>query len=84
MIPSDTQIDREIRALPGLGRMQAINRIRSREWIMQTRRDARHCPLVMFAEASDDFDSMADTLADDLAKYRARCDAALARTQERL
>lgn len=28
------------------------------------------------------FDSMADTLADDLAKYRARCDAALARTQE--
>lgn len=40
MIPSDTQIAREQAFLPGLGRMQAINRIRQREAIMRDRRAA--------------------------------------------
>jgi len=79
MIPSDNQIANEIRALPGLGRMQAINRIRSREWILQARRDALPCPLAMFAAASEDFDRLADALAADLAANRARI---AARTQE--
>ena len=40
MIPSETQIAREQSFLPGLGRMQAINRIRQREAIMRDRRMA--------------------------------------------
>lgn len=44
MIPSDTQIANEIRALPGLGRMQAINRIQGREFIQQQRREAVFAP----------------------------------------
>lgn len=38
--------------------------------------------LALVARSGSLFDGMADRLADDLAKYRARCDAALARTQE--
>lgn len=41
MIPSDPQIAREIAAFgPGMGRMQAINRIRQREFILRERRMA--------------------------------------------
>ena len=77
MIPSNQQIDREIAFFgPGLGRMQAINRIRQREAILRDRRVAT------FAALSADFDRKADALAEDLRDYRARCDAALARTQE--
>jgi hypothetical protein len=46
MIPSDTQIDREIAFFgPGLGRMQAINRIRQREAILRDRRVGRLEPV---------------------------------------
>jgi hypothetical protein len=38
--------------------------------------------VVLAVAASADFDRRADRLAADIAAYRARCDAALARTQE--
>ena len=45
MIPSDQQIAREQSFLPGLGRMQAINRIRQREAIMRDRRASVFQPI---------------------------------------
>jgi len=39
MTPSPERIAREIAAFgPGLGKMQAINRIRQRDWILEQRR----------------------------------------------
>lgn len=38
MIPNDIQIAQEMAAFPGLGKMQAINRIRQRTHIMEDRR----------------------------------------------
>ena len=47
MIPSESQIAKEIAAFgPGLGVMQAINRIRQRAWIQeQQRRNVREVGL---------------------------------------
>lgn len=45
MIPSDTQIAREQALLPGLGRMQAINRIRQREAFQRDHRLATLQPV---------------------------------------
>jgi len=38
MIPGDAQIEQEMAAFPGLGKMQAINRIRQRARLMEDRR----------------------------------------------
>ena len=50
MIPSDNQIAKEQRRFPGLGKLQAINRLRSIDFIRQQQRASIFTPRLVEVE----------------------------------